>query len=136
MFINPQSFFTSWAVQLMWLLEGPPREEIFPAALCTGACGADSKPRREQRSPGLSHRSSLSWPPGLCQGDWTQGSALAPQPPLCPHLLQRVILWSRADSGTQGEEYFPNKGREGEGSAWPTAGCRFTKHVHLQRFCF
>lgn len=68
----------------MWLLEGPPREEIFPAALRAGARGADSTPGREQRSPALSHRSGPSWPPGLCQGVWTLGSVLAPQPPPCP----------------------------------------------------
>lgn len=88
MSINPKSFFTSWAVWFIWLLEGPPMEEIFPAAL-TRAHGADSKPRGEQHSQCLPPCSRLPRPPGLCQVNGTV--CLAPQPPLCQHLLLRVF---------------------------------------------
>lgn len=137
MFINPKSFFTSWAVQFIWLLEGPPREEIFPAALCTRAHGADSKPRGEQRSPCLSPCSSLPWPPtsakrmGLYTWQWL-GTTATP----LPAPFAEGILQCPADSCIQQVQYFPNKGREGEGFASPAAGCQFTKLVHLQRFCF
>lgn len=93
MFINPKSFFTSWAVQFIWLLEGPPREEIFPAALCTRAHGADSKPRGEQRFPmplSLLQPATASQPLPS-ERDCTLGCGLAPQPPLCRHLLRRVF---------------------------------------------
>ena len=137
MFINPKSFFTSWAVQFSWLLAGPPREEIFPAALCRRAPAADWKPRGDQRSPCPSPRSSLPRPCSRCRAKGTVHSAwLGTAATPLPAPSAEGVRQCPADSCTHSVEHFPNKGREGEGLAWPTAGCQLTKLAHLQRFCF
>lgn len=132
MFINPKSFFTSWAVQFIWLLEGPPREEIFPAALWvqTQSQEGNSAPHPSLPAPachGLPASAKRMGP-----YTWQQlGTTTTP----LPAPFAEGILQCPADSCMQSVEYFPNKGREGEGCAWPTAGCQFTKPAHLQRFC-
>lgn len=119
-FINPKSFFTSWAVQFIWLLEGPPREEIFPAALSAQEHTVQTQSQEGNAFPtpfSLLQPAMTSQPLPREGHTWhhshPSASTFCTGSPPVP-----------CDSCPQPVEYFPNKGRKGGGLTGPTAGCQ------------